>query len=135
MEAEVRAELKQLNMLLHNYYTILQQSQESDAYLFEVSLNADCSVYKGHFPGEPVSPGVCNIQMLKECLETILGHTVLLDTIQQCRFTTLITPVAYPVLEIRIYILQQEEGRVKFKATIGKGEEVYLELKAEAALS
>lgn len=127
--------MKKPNMLILNYYTILRQSQESDAYLFEVSLNADCNVYQGHFPGEPISPGVCNIQMLKECLEIVLEHSVLLDTIQQCRFTTLVTPVAYPELEVRIYLLKQEEGRVKFKATLGKGENVYLELKAEAALS
>ena len=122
-------------MLIPNYYTILQQSQEGDTYLFKVSLCADCSVYAGHFPGEPIAPGVCNIQMLKECLETVLGHSVLLDTIQQCRFTTLITPIAYPEPEIRICLLKREEGRVKFKATLGKGEAVYLELKAAAAIS
>lgn len=122
-------------MLIQNYYTVLQQSHEGDTYLFEVSMNADCSVYEGHFPGEPISPGVCNIQMLKECLETVLGHSVLLDTIQQCRFTTLITPIAYPELEVRICLLRQEEEHVKFKATLGKGEEVYLELKAEAVIS
>ncbi len=119
-------------MLIPDYYTILQHTRQRYVDIFHISLNSDCEVYKGHFPNEPVSPGVCNIQMIKECLECILGYPVLLHTIQQCRLTALITPVTSPQLDVRIQIKQQDNERIIFTATLGPTEHTYLELKAEA---
>ncbi len=119
-------------MLLPDYYTILNRRTDGDAAVFDIALNAACEVYKGHFPGTPVSPGVCNIQMLKECAEQVVGKPLLLNYIQQCRLTTLVTPQQHPEVEVRVWIVAPIEGGVKLRATLGKGELVYLELKGEA---
>ena len=118
-------------MLIKDYYTIENVSkQESGIVRFDIGLNADCQVYKGHFPGEPVSPGVCNIQMIKECAEQVAGKSLLLNNLQQCRLTTLVTPLAHPQVEVTIQ-LEEKGDTYKLKAILGKGEESYLELKAE----
>ena len=118
-------------MLIKDYYTIENVLKQEDGVVrFEISLNADCQVYEGHFPGEPVSPGVCNIQMIKECAEQVAGKSLLLGNLQQCRLTTLITPVQHLQVEVTIH-LEEKGDTYKLKATIGKGEEVYLDLKAE----
>lgn len=118
-------------MLIKDYYTIENVSkQENGIVCFDISLNADCLVYEGHFPGEPVSPGVCNIQMIKECAEQVSGKSLFLNNLQQCRLTTLVTPIQHPQVEVNI-LLEEKEDAYKLKATIGKGEEVYLDLKAE----
>ena len=138
-----------------NYYNILSSDITSDGGVFRVALNADCEVYQGHFPGEPVSPGVCNIQMIKECAELLLQDTftagetpahpditagetpahpvgaMLLSHIKQCRLTTLVTPQQHPEVEVGIAILSRSEDTITFRGTIGKGEEVYMELKGE----
>ncbi|MGN0236126.1 MAG: hypothetical protein ACI4BD_07465 [Paludibacteraceae bacterium] len=131
-----------------NYYNILSSDMTSDGGVFRVALNADCEVYRGHFPGEPVCPGVCNIQMIKECAVRCLRgsepsaspvegepekdfSSFLLNHIQQCRLTTLVTPQQHPEAEVRIAILGRTEDSVKFRGTIGKGEEIYMELKGE----
>ena len=119
-------------MLLPDYYTILNRRSESDATVFEIALNAACEVYKGHFPETPVSPGVCNIQMVKECVEEVVGNPLILNYIQQCRLTTLVTPQQHPTVEVRVWLVAPIDGGVKIRATIGKGELVYLELKGEA---
>lgn len=118
-------------MLIKDYYTIGNVSKsEKGVVRFDISLNADCQVYEGHFPGEPVSPGVCNIQMIKECAELVVGKSLLLNNLQQCRLTTLVTPIQHPQVEVTI-LLEEKGDAYKLKATIGKGEEVYLDLKAE----
>lgn len=128
------------------YYHILSSEITADAGVFRVALNADCEVYQGHFPGEPVCPGVCNIQMIKECTEQCLGYTgdnlltagedsespsILLSHIRQCRLTTLVTPLQHPEVEVRVAILSRSKDTITFRGTIGKGEEVYMELKGE----
>ena len=116
--------------MIKDYYTINEIVQKEGATLFHISLCPDSIVYEGHFPGEPVSPGVCNIQMIKECAEQVAGKSLLLNNLQQCRLTTLMTPVQHPQVEVNIH-LEEKGDAYKLKATLGKGEEVYLDLKAE----
>lgn len=116
--------------MIKDYYTINEIVQKEGVTLFHISLCPDSIVYEGHFPGEPVSPGVCNIQMIKECAEQVAGKSLLLNNLQQCRLTTLMTPVQHPQVEVNIH-LEEKGDAYKLKATIGKGEEVYLDLKAE----
>ena len=117
-------------MMIENYYKINDIIAGTGKNLFIVSLNSDCNVYKGHFPEKPISPGVCNIQMIKECAELIVGKPLFMNNLQHCRLTTLITPLVYPQVEVTI-LMEKKADVYKLKATIGKGEEIYLELKAE----
>ncbi len=118
-------------MLIKDYYTIESMSKKDDGTTcFYIHLRPDSTIYEGHFPGEPVSPGVCNIQMIKECAEQMVGKPLLLNNLQQCRLTTLVTPLTHPQVEVTIQLEEKREA-YKLKATLGKGKESYLELKAE----
>lgn len=119
-------------MLVADYYTILHTDIADGVGTFRLALQPGCAVYEGHFPGEPVCPGVCNIQMLKECLETMLGRRCRLSAIRQCRLTTLVTPVQHREVEAVVRILSEEDGQLTFQAHIGKDGDVYLDLKADA---
>ena len=70
-------------MLVQNHYDIL--SHEGNTWT--VLLREDCPVYAGHFPGEPISPGVCNIRLLQE----LAGANRILS-IKTCRMTRIIRP-------------------------------------------
>lgn len=118
-------------MLLNYYYTINDQQTEGDTARIDVTLNKECEIYKGHFPGMPVAPGVCNIQMIKECTERLTGKQLLLEYISQCKFSTLITPQQHPALYICIHLLEQNDSLIKIKAIIGKNGEEYLTLQGE----
>lgn len=118
-------------MLLNYYYTIKEQQTMGDTTRFYISLNKDCDIYKGHFPDMPVAPGVCNIQMIKECAEQLTGKQLLLEYISQCKLTTLITPQQHAELVIRIQILEKDETQIKIKAVIGQEDTEYLTLKGE----
>lgn len=81
-------------MLIEDFYTVIGREQPSDGtYLFRFRLNPGADVYRGHFPSNPIAPGVCTIQMIKECLQTVLVQdNVHFTTIKQCRFTGLLQP-------------------------------------------
>lgn len=86
-------------MLIPDYYTILSREQQSqDTYLFTFTLNPGAEVYRGHFPGTPIAPGVCTLQMIRECAETILQQPELHFTrIKQCKFSRLLQPSDQPL--------------------------------------
>lgn len=118
-------------MLLDYYYSAKEQSTEGETVRFLVTLNKDCDIYNGHFPDMPVAPGVCNIQMIKECTELATGKQLLLKDISQCKLITLITPEQHPELQVDIQLLEQTDTVVKIKATIGQDNREYLILKGE----
>lgn len=118
-------------MLIKDYYRIEDVVKlENGTTLFHISLLPDSVVYEGHFPEQPVSPGVCNIQLIKECAEQVAGKPLWMNNLQQCRLTTLITPLEYPTVEVRL-LLEEKEAGYKLKATLGKEENIYLDMKAE----
>ena len=116
---------------MRDYYNIASSTLDGLSGLFVVRLNTGSKVYEGHFPGSPVSPGVCNILMILECAEKIVQQPIRVQKISRCRFTTLISPLTHPELEIHIELQSKENSLYTLNASIGKGEETYLTIKAD----
>lgn len=75
-----------------NYYKIIKQNIQPSKAEFIVELQADCPVYEGHFPGNPVAPGACNIEMIRECASIALGKEVRIAQMKVCKFLMLLQP-------------------------------------------
>ena len=116
---------------MKDYYSIVSERIDGMSGMFVVRLNPECKVYEGHFPGEPVSPGVCNIEMLLECAARVKGFSLRARKLTRCRLTTLITPLTHPELELHIDLKEKEPELWVLNAEIGKGEDHYMTLKAE----
>ena len=121
-------------MLLDNYFYIEKQEKDEEDFLFLVRLNTEHPIFNGHFPGNPISPGVCNIQMIKECAERIMGCQLRLDNIKQCKFSNLIIPSSELRITISIRLQQIEGNRIKLHGIISTGDIKNTELKAEGKM-
>ena len=118
-------------MLLENsYYKIIGRSGEGLDAVFRVALLPDCEVYKGHFPGNPVSPGVCNIETIKECAMLLTGKRLVIDTIRQCRLTAVASPSVSPEVEVTLSCSPVGKG-FAVTAKIADNERTYMEYKGE----
>jgi len=82
-----------MTALIDKYYRIDYRTAYEDDTLFGITLLPDYYVYKGHFPDNPISPGVLNIQLIKECVEHLAGRRLFLSYIDKCRFSAVITPL------------------------------------------
>ena len=90
--------------LLNDYYRLDGRVALGGDTIFDITLLPDYRAYAGHFPDNPVSPGVCNIQMIKECAELLTGKRLLLAYIGKCRFSTVLTPQTTSGLRLRLRI-------------------------------
>lgn len=119
-------------MLINDLYTVLSHTDNDGRHTFVVRLNPDCAVYQGHFPGNPVTPGVCSVQMVKECAEQVLGCKTMLTSITSCKYQKLITPQAVPEAEVHIALkpaLEENTRMWTIEASIVHEGESYLGLK------
>ncbi len=116
--------------LLDNYYKIVDTTEASGATVFRVELLPGCKVYEGHFPGNPVSPGACNMQMIKELAERISGQPLHIASIKQCRLMAVVSPQDTPSLAVTATVVPTEQG-FTVTATIAAADTVCLTFKGE----
>jgi 3-hydroxyacyl-[acyl-carrier-protein] dehydratase len=115
--------------LLNDYYRIDSRMTDGGDTLFGISLLPGYNAYKGHFPGNPVSPGVCNIQLIKECAEKLAGRRLFLAHIAKCRFSAVMTPHTTPHVQLRMQITEGETCSAR--ATLSDDTTIYLQFKGE----
>ena len=96
-------------MLIKNFYTIQHFSKADNKVEAAVLLNPDHDVYKGHFPGQPVVPGVIQIQILRELAEKALGQKLFISEVTSAKYLNMIVPGHKPVL-IEITLKPAETG-------------------------
>ncbi len=116
--------------LENSYYKLISMQSDGLSGVFHIALCPDCDVYRGHFPGNPVSPGVCNIQMVKECAEKLTGQPLQIIGIRRCRLTAVITPTTCIELDVKINLLPTETG-YNITSTVSDTERTYMDLKGE----
>lgn len=103
-------------MLLIDFYTIQHiEEVENGKYHALIHLNKDHDVFKGHFPNNPVLPGVCTMQIIKELTETIVQKQLVLSRAINVKFMALINPVVNPTLRLELDIETLENGEIKVK--------------------
>ncbi len=116
-----------------NYYTLMgiEQLGESTA-TYHIALLPDCDIYRGHFPGNPVCPGVCNMQTIKECAEKLTGKTLHVTNLKQCRLTAVATPTICPEVYVKVTAKPSEDtDTYTISASIYDTERSYMEYKGE----
>lgn len=117
-----------MQSILTDFYTLQSyEKMESGSFTAQISLNKDHDIFKGHFPGNPVTPGVCMMQIVKELTEEFTGSSLFLKTASNVKFMAIINPFETPDLKIQLDITENE-GDVKVKNTTSFGETIALKM-------
>jgi len=83
-------------MLMNDFYTVHDIQPGDNTASCLVVFHKSHQIFEGHFPGQPVVPGVCMMQIVKELLQRQLGKTLMLEAAGQVKFLRLITPDVTP---------------------------------------
>jgi len=103
-----------------NLYIITQvEAVAPQHYRVSVTLEPEHPVFEGHFPGNPVMPGVCTLQMVIDCAGKILGYPVFLSHAPVIKFLGIIHPLNDRNLMIDMMI---DSVDMMVKASVTSGE-------------
>ena len=80
--------------LIGDFYTVERSLSASDGmvYGFDVRLNPDHFIFKAHFPGHPITPGVCLMQMIAELASMAEGCNLLVRNVKNAKYTGVVSP-------------------------------------------
>ena len=116
-------------MLLNDFYILNTLETLDNRTTAIITLNKNHEVFKGHFPGNPVTPGVCMLQIIKEITERVVSKKLFMATSSNVKFMAIINPENTPELMLTIDITTTEDG-YKIKNTSKFNDTVALKLSA-----
>ena len=73
-------------------YQLIESHKSQDKSLFVLRFNPEHPIFAGHFPGQPVVPGACIVQIAEDLQSDILGHAVRFNSVTNLKFRQAITP-------------------------------------------
>lgn len=89
---------------------VLSQSQSSDDYILSLEFPPELACFKGHFPTQPIYPGVGQIGFLQHFAKSIWSDLNWCQGYEQLKFQNLIRP--YAIVQLK---LSRKEHKVGFE--------------------
>lgn len=114
-----------MSIASNDLFSINKITHEDGAVSAVLGINAESEILKGHFPGQPIVPGACMLQVLKDVLESALGYTLRLSKAGHLKFMIMIDPANTPTVQLNIYYKKIEDGDISITAKLSNADVVY----------
>ena len=113
-------------MILQNQlYTISDHKTEDGKDIFTVALNPECFIYKAHFPGNPITPGVCIVQTCAELLGEITGKKMEIIAAKDIKFLNVLSPLTTATVDFVFSAVASDGDNTTAKISVTDGNEVF----------
>jgi 3-hydroxyacyl-[acyl-carrier-protein] dehydratase len=120
-------------MLQNDFYHIVRQSGEEGTVHATVSYHAGHKIFKGHFPGLPVVPGVCMMQTVRELMENFAGSKMKIVSGDNLKFLAIINPEQHNEVDIDIQYNRSGNDYL-LNATLSSGTTTFFKFKGTLQL-
>ena len=112
-------------MLQGNFFDITNLEMTGFDVKADLVINAGHNIFEGHFPGQPVVPGVCMMQMIKEIMEQVTGKSSDLIKAGEMKFLAIIDPRQNNILQAKLKYAIEINGNMRVVATLFKDEIIH----------
>jgi 3-hydroxyacyl-[acyl-carrier-protein] dehydratase len=114
-------------MIKEPLFKILATDHQDNTIHAVLDIDRDNKILEGHFPGQPVVPGACMLQLVKDTLADTLNKSIRLLKADNIKFLSLIDPGTMQSLQLEI-TYQQNENDIQVTANLNAGEVVCMKL-------
>ncbi|MDH4088977.1 MAG: hydroxymyristoyl-ACP dehydratase [Cyclobacteriaceae bacterium] len=116
-------------MLLNDFYSLLQHDPADSSVTARISINRNHKILQGHFPGLPIVPGVCMMQIIREIMEVTIKKPLRLVAADNMKFLTVINPEKNSEVEATV-LYTKDDDQFLINATLFLGTVTFFKLKA-----
>lgn len=116
-------------MLEGDFFNISNLETASFDIKADLVINARHKIFEGHFPGHPVVPGVCMMQMVKEIMEQVIGKKTNLVSADEMKFLAIIDPQKNTHIRASLKYKIEETGNMAVSGTLNNDTLTYFKFK------
>jgi len=104
--------------LKDDFFRVKEFCQTGTKIDYTIELNAEHFIFAAHFPGNPITPGVCIIQIVKELIEEKLERELFLKKVNNVKFLNVINPLENKEVMFSISISSEGDEAHKVSAVV-----------------
>lgn len=108
-------------MLENELYTVIGR----EPHAVTVRMLPGSAIYQAHFPGDPVTPGVCQVGMLQEQLEETLRCRLSLREVKTLKFLDVLRPDNGGEVVLQFDKLDHDGNLLTVRGVVRGGERIY----------
>lgn len=97
-------------MPLNDFYSYTITESSSNNLLISIIIDPSHEVYKGHFPQQPVTPGVILVEMVRKILSTHTGKDLFFSAAKELKFMSPVLPEQHTQIDLSLGYEAIEEG-------------------------
>jgi len=105
------------------------ENRTGSSWRISFALNENSNVFKGHFPNQPILPGVIMIEITKRAAQLALEAELILVSAGNFKFLKMVDPSVISNAVLGFEVIEKEDAW-RVKAQIKANEEIYF--KADA---
>ncbi|MBP5241827.1 MAG: hypothetical protein J6Z26_08005 [Bacteroidales bacterium] len=112
-------------MIDGNFYTIVARHESDPLHIrCDVEFNVDHEIFKAHFPGNPIVPGVCSLEIIRQMATALLGGVIRIPSVKNMKFINVMTPAKGKLFTFDIQLVAQSDSQYSAKATISDADAI-----------
>ncbi len=114
--------------LINDFYSIVAHQEESaESFSYTITLNPSHYIYQAHFPGNPITPGVCMLEIATELLEKKLEKRLSLSVVNNVKYLSIISPNEVENV-LYIFTVSALDDGCKVKVMVKNDEKIFAKI-------
>ncbi len=115
-------------MLLNSFFDIVSGEIQEQSALYVIRLNEKHPIFQGHFPGYPITPGVCVIQMAVDLFSQQLKREYVIHQVKNVKFLHIIKPDETPLLNYQLSWQTIDDYEYRLTALVQQADITYAKI-------
>jgi len=112
-------------MLRDTFFTIMTHEEVENGRIYRIALNASHPIFQAHFAGNPIMPGACIVQVIKELVVDYFSRTFFVCAVKNVKFLSAINPIDSPEISVQLSFTQQENERISVYAVLNDDDKIF----------
>ena len=115
-------------MLLQDFFRIIDIDITDNEAFIKLELNSEHPIFQGHFPGYPITPGVCVTQMAVDLFSHIFQQEYKIHQAKSIKFINIIKPNETSICDYKLSWEKLDSQEYRLKTLVTHGDTIYAKM-------
>jgi 3-hydroxyacyl-[acyl-carrier-protein] dehydratase len=117
-------------MPLNDFFTYRIIESAPGTIKSRVTVDVGHPLYKGHFPQQPVTPGVVLLEIIRVVISSVFKKNLMLESAKEIKFMAAVLPDQVSEMDLNIEYIESG-GKINTNCIISEKDRIYAKLKGE----